>query len=518
MFFRQFNSQSFLNREMILSAVLFFIVSLTTFPLHAAMDPRFEIDTHSLGTSTPSKPKVSSHNSKRSSRLRVKKSSSSNSKGYIYVVKSGDNLFKILMRDYGLTNDEAEFFIEEIRRENNIYDIRRLKVGQKISIPPVRRRVDGEMIGVTSGEPSDLVSGSTGQSFRLDPPIRQISDKDAHTRLRQVWDKILPPSSGDTKPISINSPTFSLTLDSLNYPVYLTNDNGRMVVDANATIPPLVKALVTEKDPTVRFVSGSPGDGKPFLTALLASAGFYSVEENFNLVFGTDPTLVVHSDFKIEKTSDSIIKQDVVLMNAGHVAFSPVIGNFLKKEGFTVHEPFTTLQPVVPAVTRPLYQISSKKPLGIFDSLLTSLSIGSEADCRLDIFSAGNNGISLSVVAERYFERNGLKTLVTRFDGDPVSYTLFRILETKGYQVIILDAQDNFRNVTDKLLQRINITAAYLKHSLERDSGANYSLQMSGYKLEGAGLPMGGVFVTNLEIDRTIQDILTENGYSVTVR
>jgi hypothetical protein len=485
-------------------------------PLHAAMDPRFEIDTHSLGASSPSKPKVNSQNSRRTSRLREKKISRSDSLGTIHVVKAGDNLFKILMRDYGLTNNEAEFFIEEIRQENNIYDIRRLKVGQKISIPPVRRGVDGAAIFAFNGESSAVVSGSSGQSFRLDPPAHQFSDKEAHTRLRQVWDKILPPTIEDTKPISINSPTFSLALDPLNYPVYIANDRGKIVVDANATIPPLVKALVTEQDPTVRFVSESPGDGKHFLSALLASAGFYSVEEDFNLVLGVDPTLVVRSDFKIEKSPDSIIKQDVVLLNAGNVAFSPVIGNLLKNEGFTVHEPFTSLQPVIPTVSRPLYQILSQKPLKIFDSLLTSLSIGSEANCRLDIFSAGNNGISLSVVAERYFERNGLKTLVTRFDGNPVSYTLFRILETKGYQVIILDPQDDFRSVADKLLRRLNITAAYSKHSLERDSGVHYSLYMSGYKLEGSGLPMSGVFVTNLEIDRTIKDILTEIGYSVT--
>ncbi|MBC8019246.1 MAG: peptidoglycan-binding protein LysM, partial [Verrucomicrobia bacterium] len=130
--------------------------------------------------------------------------------------------------------------------------------------------------------------------------------------------------------------------------------------------------------------------------------------------------------------------------------------------------------------------------------------------------AADNNGISLSVKAERYFERGGQRHIVTSFDGDPVMYTLFRILEAKGYQVTILEAQDDFRKISDKLLSRLRIQGAYAQHTLGHDTGANYSLRMSGYKLEGAGLPVGGLFLTDLELDRVIRDLLTENGYSIT--
>ena len=54
--------------------------------------------------------------------------------------------------------------------------------------------------------------------------------------------------------------------------------------------------------------------------------------------------------------------------------------------------------------------------------------------------------------AERYFERGGQRYVVTSFDGDPVNYTLFRILETKGYNVVILEAQDDFRKISEKLI------------------------------------------------------------------
>jgi hypothetical protein len=482
------------------------------------MDPRFELDSQALGVPAASTPKRANTKAvtHASHSRKTKDLGSGSAHGTIHVVKSGDNLFKILIRDYGLSNDEAEAFIEEIRRENNIYDIRRLKIGQKITIPPVHRRADGTIKGVPTMPPGAVTSGVVGQSFKLEYPVTPLSEQEAVVKIRQVWDRMLPPLKGEQKPILLQSPTFSLALDPMRYPIFATMDNGRILVDQNSSIPELVKALIMEKDPTVRIVAESPVNGKRFLASMLESAGFYSVEENFSMDFGTDPKLTIRSDFKIEKTSDSLMKQDVVLMNSGHVPLPPVIGGFLKKEGFTVYEPFVSQQTVVPAVPRPLLQITTKNQPDIIDALLTSISVNPERDRRLDVFAADNNGISLSVKAERYFERDGKRHVVTRFDGDPVTYTLFRILETKGYQVIIIEAQDDFRKISEKLLSRMRIQGTYAQQTLGHAVGANYSLQMSGYMLQGAGFPVEGLFLTNLELDRVICDLLTENGYSIT--
>lgn len=518
MLFSKENKFSVGRLSVCLLSVLLLNSSVAVRHICAAMDPRFEIDTQSLTTRSPSKGKVAGSSTKRPYRLRGQKSAHTNVHGTVHVVKSGDNLFKILMRDYGLNNREAELFIEEIRRENNIYDIRRLKVGQKITIPPIRRNTDGSMKVDLVSDRGDLDSETVGQSFRLEPPVAAVSDKEISTKLRPVWDKLVPPDNEILKPISIQTPTFSLTLDPQSYPMFTAMDKGRIVVDVDAKVPSLVKALISEKDPSVRFITEPGADGKRIISSILASAGFYSVEENFKLEFGVDPTLSIRSDFKIEKKSDSVLNQDVVLLNAGRLALPASLGTFLEKEGFTLHEPFAQTQSSVPILPRSLIQITSQRPVNILDSLLAALSIPSEKDCRLDIFTAGTDGITLSVNAERYFERNGQKTLVTHFDGDPVSYTLFRILETRGYKVVILDQQDDFRNVTDKLLLRLNIKSVHAKHAFEKDPLGNYSLQMSGYRLEGAGLPLEGVFITNLEIDRVIRDVLTENGYVISVK
>jgi hypothetical protein len=483
------------------------------------MDPRFELDPQALGKPVAPAKAAAVKTEKKASRPTAEKpSGNASAKGAVHTVRSGDNLFKILMRDYGLSNDEAESFIEEIRRENNIYDIKRLKIGQKIIIPPVRRKADGSLKAFSSQKSGNGLSQNAGQAFRLESPVAPLNEQDAANRMRQTWDTILPSPKGEQKPIAIQSSSFSLALDPARFPVYVAMNGGRILIDQNSSIPPLVKSLITEKDPSLRIVSESPVNGRPFLASLLESAGFYSVEENFSMDFGVDPKITVHSDFKVEKTPESLIKQDVVLINSGRVLLPSALGDFLKKEGFSVFEPFGSPRTAGFNPSRQVYQITSRNQPDIVDAILSSLSVTPEKDRRLDVFAADNNGISLSVKAERYFEHGGQRNVVTRFDGDPITYTLFRILEAKGYQVVILEAQDDFRKVSEKVLSRMHFKSAYAQHKLSSDDNVNYSLLMSGIRLEGAGVPHGGIFLTNLELDKIIRNLLTENGYSITTK
>lgn len=472
----------------------------------ASMDPRFEIDTKLLG-GTAQKP----HTTRTLSGRIVKKSGPKSGRdilhGLTHTVKAGDNLFKILMRDYGLNNDEAEVLIDQILRENNIHDIRRLKVGQKVLIPPFKRGSIAKRNILPSTRP-----------LRLEVLANPLSELEANLRFKQTWEKILPADGEGAKLVSVNTPTFSLSLDPQKYPSYPAMDNGRLVVDADSSIPPLVKALISEKDPSVRIISESPVNGRKFLSSILHAANFYSVEEDFILDYGVDPKLVVTSDFKIEKNQDSVLNQAVILLNAGRNSLPPVIRDFLKQKGFSLYEPFAAAKTESAEKGKPFYQLVSTGQSSIIDGLLASLSIQPERERKLDIFLGNERGISLSVHAERYFEKQGKKTIVTRFDGDPVTYTLFRILETRGYRVVILDPQDDFRGIAEKIVHELNIKGDYALHILSPGDDQHFSLRMSGYRMEGEGLPSGGVFITDLEVDDIIREALLEMGYVITSR
>lgn len=487
----------------------------------ALMDPRFELDTKTLADLKGSaRPRKTAR--KRSPSPHVGQASSASPKACVYTVKRGDHLFKILMRDYGLNNGEAESFIEEIKRENNIYDIKRLKVGQKIIIPPLRRASDGTpkpLQAVQVDDARNPASGPTpGQSFKMESPLPSLSAPETVARAHDLWDRIVPPRKGEQKPLEVRTAKFSLTLDPERYPTFARMDGGSIVLDQNGSIPPLVKSLIEERDPSVRVVAGDSSGTKHLMASLLEAAGFYSVEENFSMEFGSDPKLTVQADFKVEKTAESLIRQDLVLVNSGRTSLPPSLGEFLKKEGFSLYEPFASLKSSAQRDSRTIHYVSAKNQPEMIDDILSAFSVSPERDRSVDVFAADDNGISLSVRAERYFERVGQPYVVTSFDGDPMNYTLFRILETRGYKVIILEAQDDFRKIAEKIISRMKIKGDFAKHRLLQDGAAGYSLQMSGFKLDDALLPGGGIFLTDRPIDRIVRDLFIENGFNINSR
>lgn len=501
------------------STVSLFVVSAS----YAAIDARFELDPQSFA-GTKSSSKSPQDKSKKPSRSRTDQSTPPSPllKGRVYTVKPGDHLFKILMRDYGLSSNEAESFIEEIKRENNIYDIKRLKIGQKISIPPVKRHADGSLKFIQSGRVDNaLNSGAINapkQAFKLESPVPSLSEQEAVSKVHEVWSRIIPLNTEQQKPLSFQNPTFSLTLDPARFPAFDRMDGGRIILDQDGSIPPLVKSLIEDKDSSIRIVTEVPSGNKRFIGSLLEAAGFYSVEENFSMEFGIDPKLTVQADFKIEKTADSLIKQDVVLVNSGRTSLPASLGEFLKKEGFALHEPFASIKPLALRESRSISYVAAKNQPEMVDAILSAFSVSPERDKKVDVFAADNNGISLSVKVDRLFERGGQRYVVTSFDGDPVHYTLFRILETKGYKAVILEAQDDFRKVSEKLISRLKIKGSFANQSLLHDVSSGYALQMSGFKLDDELLPGGGIILTDRPMDRIIRDLVTENGIIINNR
>lgn len=507
-----FTSVHFFKRS---SLMLLFCWLAMPFAESAAMDPRFELDAKALGVSdSPAKTtSAGARKSRKSSTARTVSGA-----GTVYTIKPGDNLFKVLMRDYGYSNDEADAIIDQICRENKISDIRRLKIGQKIVIP-FYRRLNGRT--ATNARPlpvnveTPLVSS---MQLSLKPPEAEFTEQEATAQFQKVWDRVIPSRQVRSSADIINTTSFSLSLDPQRYPTYAAMDGGRILVDRNDSIPPLVKNLILEKNPSVRIVSESPVNSRRFLKGMLDSAGFYSVAEDFSMDFGTDPLLTIHSDFKVEKSAESVVKFDMLLMNAGNTPYPRVIRDFLQSEGVTVYEPFARPSPAVAPSRGHFYQIVSRNQPDMVDSLLAAIAVKPEKNKRLDVFAADDNGISLSVKAERYFEKDGKRHVITRFDGDPITYTLFRILEAKGYRTVILEQQDDFPKVAGKLLALMGIQGVYARHAIDFATDANYSLQMSGVKLEGAGIPEAGLFLTNLEMDRVVRNLLLESGYQVTVK
>lgn len=367
-------------------------------------------------------------------------------------------------------------------------------------------------------ENGKAISGGTAMAFHLDAAAPLASDQKA-ARIEALWKDLVPRGAGGRETLSLRNSVFSLALDPRRYPVFHAMDGARILMDQDSSLPPLVKALLMQQEPSLRYVSGSPANSKRFLSSLLAAGGFYSVVEDAVLDFGDDPNLQVRFDHKIEQTADSLVKQEVVLINDDFHPLPPQLTAHLRKAGFIVYEPFA-VPGSLPAHGEKgsLCRISATNRMEILDALLDALGIRYHGEQRIDLFTGDNRGVSLSVTAQRTYEYNGDRYLAVSFDGNPITYTLLRLLETRGYKVITLEEEDDFRAVSEKLLASLRIPANYGKHDMWPANDVNYSLRMSGFSLRGAGIPGGSLFLTDLQVDPLAHELLTIEGYNVRIK
>jgi hypothetical protein len=500
-----------LQRRYLVALLLGAAIVLVAPGLSRAMDPKFELDVKSLdqkATAPAAKAAVAPKAAP------VARPPAAGSGEILYTVKPGDHLFKILMFEFGLGNRETEELIPEVKRLNGITDIRRLKVGSTLRIP---RGGPSAPLPATAADPSAARPASPDkpviQSFRM----LKVADGGNLGPVRQLWPRLVPTSSLSPESVRMQGEKYSLSLDAERYPTLAANDGGTIVVDAGGTLPPLVRSLILGKDPKIRIIAENPANRRRFMASLLGAAKFYSVEENFVLTFGADPRLTVTSDFKIEKNPDSLLRQEVVLLNVGdgRRAMPAPLLTYLKGEGFEVLDLIPSSQEPSRAVRGELHQIAGREPAGIADGLLRALALRFERDRTVELFSPQEFGVNLNVKADRYFEDGGNRYVVSFFNGDPVSYTLTRLLETKGYKVILLDGGDDFRKVSEKLLTRLRVPGYYASHSLWTAADLPYQVQLSGVLLPDRRNQGRSLLLTNREINPLFRELVQTNGYTV---
>lgn len=357
-------------------------------------------------------------------------------------------------------------------------------------------------------------SGMVSQSFRMSA----VKGQDIQWT-RDIWDRILQQSRQETAPLVVQGRNFSLSLDPERYPVLPAADGGKIIIDEARTLSPLVKTILREKDPGIRIVTGPPRDRKSFFASLFAAARFYSVEENFSVNFGTDPKLTVTSDYKIEKTAESLLKNDIVLVNLdeNRKGLPPPLLAFLDKEGFQVVES-SPVSSEEPDGRKVLYRIEGSSQDTIVDDLYSALSVRYEKNRELLLDDGDLSGVTLSVRADRYSESNNQKVVVSFSEANPVQYTLLRLLVLKGYRVVMLNPEDDFKEISEKLLPSMGVAAAYGMHSLWKQDGTPFTVNLSGFLVAERGRGDTRKILTNVPIDPLVGELARYKGFDVIVK
>ncbi|GAM07988.1 hypothetical protein OR1_00258 [Geobacter sp. OR-1] len=478
--------------------------SMTAF----AIDPRFDLDTRMLDSRFDAGKKTvaaAGHAEKRQEGKKTPRSSR-------YTVKPGDNLYLILMGRYGLSEKEADAVIPRLKEMNGISDIRSLRVGSTITIPLGGKSARPGRTGAV--RPAKGTGQSASQQLRMFQQVRLEGSADLRF-VKGVWDSLFPLNRDRAEGINLAGQNFELALDPERFPVLPAADGGRILVDPGGKLPPMVKSLVQTLD-DVRVVSEDPANVRRFYSALLSEARFFSVAENFSIDFGSSPQLTVTSDYKIEKNPESLMNQDIVLLNVteGRGGTPPALASFLSRQGFRLIEPLTAGSRPPQERGHRLHLIAGANALELTDRIMDSLDLNYSSDAKVELFGPSDSGLRLDISADRYFEMRGERFIVTRFNGDPVFYTLMRLLETRGYRVVILEERDDFRRVAEKLLSRLRIPARFDRQPLWPARDRSYSVKFPGFMLLD---PASGrkTVLTGSSVDPLISELVTLNGYTV---
>jgi hypothetical protein len=435
-----------------------------------------------------------------------------------YTVKPGDSLRKILMEDFGMSEAETDAMVPRVRSANGIKDIRRLKVGTTLLIPsPVagQREHPRARTRVTALKRKPLPA--PGQQLRLLHAGDGVAD--SVTPLRDVWSRLVPPlAAGQGTTLDVTDERYSLAFDPARYPQLSAMDGGKILLDTAGTLPPLVRSLVTTKDPSVRIIAEDPANRRRFVAAVLGAARFYSVEENFTLQVGSDPRVLVFADFKIERTPESLLQHDLTLLNLTdrRRPLPPVLSEYLRTEGFQVLEPFAPESPLpLKEVRGTVYRVTDHGAMPAADTLLQALDLPVSRDRTVELFSFARDGVKLAVKADRLFEEQGQPYVLSLFDGDPVSYTLSRLLETRGYKVIMLDARDDFPKVSERILGRLRLGGGVGLQTLDLPSGSPYAIQLNGVAISNRVTKGKQIVLTTHALSPLLRELAQFNGFEV---
>jgi len=476
-----------------------------------AIDPRFELDPAMLQRKLPPKAAPISP-AKKSAIPRPGPGETA------YRVKRGDSLTKILMRDYGMSKGGAKAIIPQILRRNRISETGRLSAGSHIILPIPEKTAKSASRTIRSAKKgSRKAAGREIVAHRLSL-FNGTTETGSHgiERARLVWEKLLPEEHVSTEAVSIKGNNYSLELDPVRFPQFPAADGGKILIEAGGNLSPLVRSLIQQHDPKTRFVTYTPHNQKLFLATLLSAAGFYSVEEDFSVAFGADPILTVTTEFKVENDSNSPLQHDIFLFNTGSRSggFPPVLTEYMARQGFRVIDsnPSGIIEstPVNGAVS----VITDKEPSVMADKLMSALNLGYVKEKEISLLSIGDGGVGLRVKADRYFEKNGEKFVVSVFRGDPEHYTLLRLLETQRYHVIMLTPEEDFRSVSGKILSQLRLPSSYAMQELIASGDIPYTIRMSGIMLRTPD-NRGKIFLTATRPDRIITDLLELNGLKI---
>lgn len=466
-----------------------------------------------------------------------------------YTVRPGDFLFKILIRDFGLSNAQAEALIPEIQRLNGLPSATRLDVGQTILIPRHRRTsstapaakaapapateediplvippapssapapplVSAPPVPVPPQrvEPAAEAAAAPPQAPPASEPISEAAppsrtmpsaaETSFSAALIRLWENLVPGQEW-IEPLTVNG----RVLDPAEYPLLLAADGSRILVDLRDTLSPQLRSQLSKKYADLRIVNRGKESIRAFFSILMKTAEFARLDENVTVDMGADPTLSVRADFRIVRLPTGRGGPETVLffVDEQKSCLPASLVDYLQKRGYQVAQFCSSPGEVFAEPGYDLRSIPSSPPCDMAASLLDTLSLQLDRNRIVSGTMGENSENRFSIRVEGYFESGGKRFILDCTGNDPYNYTLFRLLQVQGYGVIQPRDNDDFNALTMRLLTDLNYPHAFGRHELDY---GRYRIAITGFKITRRGTSTGRLLLTSRPSDPVFADLL----------
>jgi hypothetical protein len=243
----------------------------------------------------------------------------------IYVVKKGDHIYRILVKEFGFSDKEAEAIIPEVSRLNSITDIRKLSVSQNLLIPLKSTPKKAEAVpSISKADITQIQSNETPASPTASPTagrqleIRFISEKSVPETIDSLLESLhLTAEKGHvlTVPAKGDSVMFSIKVDR-----FFEYKGKRFIISLVEADPYNYTLLRILENTGYHRLQVSPSDDYVKTTSALLNLVGISAKYGLHELRGDDRKTLV--GFLI---SDKDLGENDILITSGRNVSSPPI-------------------------------------------------------------------------------------------------------------------------------------------------------------------------------------------------
>jgi LysM repeat protein len=370
-----------------------------------------------------------------------------------------------------------------------------------MSLPPQAEDEREEVPGEKKGEP-----------VFVDPPFKKIAGNVPRSRKRYIetMTSLADIFQGELHRLGdISIPLMEeshITIDTNTFPILQLTSDKRIILDYGGDLPPGIVDLVQLDPGNYEVVKLNEHENmKSVLSKVIDAAGYYAVDKTGNpLLVGDAVQFEISGDWVIY--GDEFI-EDVKVVNViekGDAPLDPQLKDSIHTHGIDMvdvymtgegEDPDTVTVPQAHEVRTPPAEVPvlaiSNGPV-LLDSLLGLLGQQYTKDNEIKLFRGASEGFDVEIMADRYFERGGVRHIV---NFQPLSEKLTDLITGQGDRIFILS-----ENVSDPL-EIIEDLLQFLR--------LNYDAPRPGFFDRSGGKKRVGFFIPGILVERdTIEDIL----------